>query len=75
MTLIQFFPTGSTVEYEIRPGVWVPCIIKKRTETVGRYICRYRPEPDGPVKDGVIDSHNLRAIDDPDGDEEDAKGL
>lgn len=58
MTLIKFFPTGSILDYEIRPGVFVEAEILGRTETIGRYRCRYDTE-EGGIKDGVIDSHNL----------------
>ncbi len=59
---IQFFPTGEIVEYQIRPGVWIACEILGRTETLGRYRCRYLREEDRVQKEGVVDSHNLREM-------------
>lgn len=58
MPTIKFFPTGETVRYEIRPGVFIDALILGRTPTLGRYRCRYTPD-DGTEKEGVVDSHNL----------------
>lgn len=57
---IQFFPTGEIVEYQIHPGHWIACEILGRTETLGRYRCRYLRPEDREPKEGVVDSHNLR---------------